>query len=108
MVICGLNTAVVGFDGIGFIKDIWRFSTGPNVFKSVRFFPGNSDQFSFNGGWLEGSWTVELAWIWYVRSPPGNRNEVLQPLAIHSGDRTISMLQVHVPVIFFTATRMIS
>jgi hypothetical protein len=61
MVSSRLNTAVICFKGVEFIKDIWRFSTEPNVLKRVRFFPGNGNRFSYNGGWLEGSFTVELA-----------------------------------------------
>lgn len=61
MVNSRLNTVVICFRGAESVKDIWRFSSGPNVLKRVRFFPGNGDWFSFNGGWLEGSFTVELA-----------------------------------------------
>jgi hypothetical protein len=61
MVSSRLNTAVICFKGVEVIKDIWRFSSGSNVLKRVRFFPENGDRFSFNGGWLEGSFTVELA-----------------------------------------------
>jgi len=37
------------------------FRVGQTSQKRVRFFPGNGDGFSFNGGWLEGSFTLELA-----------------------------------------------
>jgi hypothetical protein len=56
----GLKTLVICFKGVDSIKDIWRFSVGSNVLKSARFFPGNGDRFSFNGGWLEGSFAVAL------------------------------------------------
>lgn len=58
-----LNTAVLGLRSSEPLKDIWRFSTGPNVLKRFRFFPENGDRFSFNGGWVEGSVIVDLIWM---------------------------------------------